>query len=86
MNEVTISTPYDIIVQQQIDIIASRQKDILEGKEGVSDSDLHNAIAELQSIKCCIPNQSPFGSNIFRQSTIGAYNSLKDQLKGLDQI
>ena len=86
MNEVTISTPYDIIVQQQIDIIASCQKDILEGKEGVSDSSLHDAIFQLQNIKSCMPIESPFGSNIFRQGTIGAYGALKDKLKGLDKI
>lgn len=59
MNEITISTPYDIIIQQQIDIIASRQKDILEGKEGVSNNDLHIAIAQLQNIKACTPIDLP---------------------------
>ena len=80
------TSPYDIIIQQQIDIIASRQKDILEGKEGVTDANLHSAITQLQNIKCCTPIESPFSSNIFRQGAIGAYGTLKNQLKSLDEI
>lgn len=65
MNKITVSTPYDIIIQQQIDIISKQQKDVLSEKEGISISDLHESIAQLQNIRNCIPNQYPFCRNVY---------------------
>lgn len=58
MNEVTISTPYDIIVQQQIDIIAKCQKEVLEGKENTL-IELGEAVQLLVTIRNCIPSPMP---------------------------
>lgn len=57
MNETIASSPYDIIVQQQIDIVAKCQKDYLEGKD--NPLQLIEAVNLLVSIKGCIPLQSP---------------------------
>lgn len=87
MNQITVGIPYDIIVQQQVDIIASRQKAILEGKEGVTDDDLHNAIAHLHDIRNCTTNQPPSSSSIFGHSlALGAYGKIKDKLKSFDEM
>lgn len=52
------TSPYDIIIQQQIDIVASRQKEILEGKENTL-IELGEAVQLLVTIRNCIPSPMP---------------------------
>lgn len=56
MNELN---PYNSIIQQQIDLIAKEQRDILEGKEGSSIDKLGFLIGQLESIKSCTPLELP---------------------------
>lgn len=49
------TSPYNIIVQQQIDIVAKCQKEVLDGKE--NSAKLDEAIRQLCFIDSIVPNK-----------------------------